>query len=436
MSMHRPLAAPDPGSMSEPSSTSAIGFAVALTATLVLAAAVFALTPAGARWSGVVGLFHDAASGVLSGHPAQSLYLSLYPPLSLGVLIPPRLLAADLPGFAFFLALEMSIVASAGLLMVSKMNGGGRFATLAGAGPTYATFVLLGAFVLPSTFDILPGVLTLAALAATTQQRGFVAGGLLGLATALKLYAVVLLPALLLWYAFAGVRRQAAMCFAGFAIAIGLGIALYGPMSPASLADLARSLAGRGLQIESVGGSFLGLAAILGFVARPGVIYAGSFDLTGGGAAGALNILAVMAPVVLLVSIAAVAVGLRRRSGQEEASLVGLVVAVTGLLLGLLIVSKVFSPQYMLWLVPVVPFLAGPKRAMLVAAMALTAAIFPLLYDGVLQLQLVPICLLVLRNLLLIVLWFWVVTDLLGRRAARGTAGVQHTGTVGTSLAA
>jgi uncharacterized membrane protein len=379
---------------------------------LELTAFLFAVTHVGARWSGVVELFYRAAGALLGGYLNQTSFLSLYPPLSLVALAPPRLIAPDLGIFAFLLGLEMSIAAGAGLVLVIRMKGWREFGQMNPAA-TYAAFILLGAFVLPSTFDILPGVLTLGAVAAAVQRRGWLAGALLGLAFALKLYAIVLLPALVLWYWFGGLRRQAATAITGFAIAGLVGLSLYIPLA-ASPADLARSLSDRGLQIESVGGSLVSFAAASGFAPSPSVVYTGSFDLAGGAAAAALRVLTLAAPLLLLGVLASSAWGLRRSKDTHSAE--GLLLAFTASLLAVLVSSKVFSPQYMLWLVPVVPFLSRPKRALLLVAMALTAVVFPFVYDGVLKLEVIPTTLLLLRNLLLVALLSWIVADLLGIR--------------------
>lgn len=80
------------------------------------------------------------------------------------------------------------------------------------------------------------------------------------------------------------------------------------------------------------------------------------------------------------------------------------------LILAFIIGSKVLSPQYMLWLLPLVPLAAGGLMGVGVSAVFLvtcwsTTQIFPIHYGELMNLQPEATNLLVIRNLLLVVLW-------------------------------
>jgi hypothetical protein len=71
------------------------------------------------------------------------------------------------------------------------------------------------------------------------------------------------------------------------------------------------------------------------------------------------------------------------------------------------VLGRVLSPQYLLWLVPLVALLAPRLRAaaaLLVAAMLLTRAIYPARYDALVAFEATPIWLLVARDALLLAL--------------------------------
>jgi hypothetical protein len=72
--------------------------------------------------------------------------------------------------------------------------------------------------------------------------------------------------------------------------------------------------------------------------------------------------------------------------------------------------SKVLSPQYMLWLLPLLPLAAGGLWGVGISAMFLVACwtttqIFPSYYGNLMRLEPEAINLLLLRNLLLVVIW-------------------------------
>ena len=95
-----------------------------------------------------------------------------------------------------------------------------------------------------------------------------------------------------------------------------------------------------------------------------------------------------------------------RGSRGREQLLVGSAAAVAVWVL----FGKVLSPQYLLWLVPLVALVVGRRPAKLafplglVAALGLTQAVYPGRYDELIRLDALPIALLAARNALLVVL--------------------------------
>jgi hypothetical protein len=83
----------------------------------------------------------------------------------------------------------------------------------------------------------------------------------------------------------------------------------------------------------------------------------------------------------------------------------------------LLLTSKVFSIQYVVWLVPFIALLSGRKFWLGAAIVALTMPIHPFLFADLVGQGALPILVLNLRNALLVALAVWVIVDLARGRA-------------------
>src|SRR5439155_19896445 len=105
--------------------------------------------------------------------------------------------------------------------------------------------------------------------------------GVLGLATAAKLYPAVLLPVALVWVARRRGARAAALTFAIFAAVLAFVILPFAILSPGGVADSLTQQLGRPLQIESLGSAILLAAHRLGAYQPTVVSTHGSQNLAG-----------------------------------------------------------------------------------------------------------------------------------------------------------
>ncbi len=118
-----------------------------------------------------------------------------------------------------------------------------------------------------------------------------------------------------------------------------------------------------------------------------------------GGSSGAL--LAVSTTLLFLVSLVVVWLNAPRLVGSRD----GLVLAWAATLCAVVVFGRVLSPQYLLWLLPVVPLVSLRVTLWLVAALIATNIWYPSRYlDVVLHNDRGDIVLLVVRNALLTVL--------------------------------
>jgi uncharacterized membrane protein len=209
-----------------------------------------------------------------------------------------------------------------------------------------------------NTYDAWPAALTVGALAALVYRRGALAGALLGAAFAAKLYPIVLLPLALLHLGRAAAPRLVA-AFAGVAAVL---VVPWVALSPGGVWDSLDAQLGRGLHAESLAASFLLVGDRLGLydahVVRrlhPAATrdLAGDLPHTLGYATSALAAAAVVAVWI--------AYARRRELALGFAAAVAAFLAFT----------KVLSPQYLVWLIPLVPFGGAVAAALLVVALAL-----------------------------------------------------------------
>jgi hypothetical protein len=205
-----------------------------------------------------------------------------------------------------------------------------------------------------NTYDLWPAALVAGATCALLYDRRTLAFALLGLAVTAKLYPLALLPV----FCIAVWRRSIARPAAAFVVVV---LVVVGPFALLGWDGLRESIdaqAQRSLQLESLGGALLVTAGKLGLYdaeVTSGSTAALSRDLGGSTADG----VAVAMSLLQLAAVAAVAwLFARGRSGDE-----GLLAAAAATLAGFLAFARFISPQYLVWLLPLVPLVVPPLGA-------------------------------------------------------------------------
>jgi hypothetical protein len=365
-------------------------------------------------------------SSVLDGRLPYRDFDLEYPPGALGMFVPPATAlvtrgAADTAvwsppdrharryyrGFTGLVLLLLGAILVLTALTLRAMNRSAVNSALA-VGVVACSPLLLGQ-VLIERFDVLPAALVAGALGASVRGHHRAAGALLGLGAAAKLYPALLLPVVAIAAFRRRGRREAAWAVAS---ALAAALVVYLPFAVAAPADTWESLRVQfrgGLQIETFPGSAwvltshavdaLGLRAfeLVARGAGGGLI---RFDLAGPG----VGLVQAGTTVALLVAVCWLWIAYLRSSGDAREEMLRYAAATTA---ALLVFGTILSPQYLAWLLPVVPLVGGRRGAAAVLTFAVAAYLTNLwiperYFDYQADLEVGPTSLLLARNLALV----------------------------------
>jgi hypothetical protein len=360
-----------------------------------------------------------------------------YPPAALVPMVVPYLAwpfgAVDLDAYKWlFAGWEAALLLVLGLVLLEVVRLGGdaeapeRPLASRRSRTAFRLVLLTAGALLAITFrfDLFPALLMAIAVWAALGGRPAVAGVALGVGVLAKLFPVAILPALAIPWLLPFDLRGLVRLGASLAATVVLGLAPF-----LALAGTGRTFqflgynAERGLEVESVGG---GLAVLQGLLAGQPVdmnFRFSSVNVEGGLADAWLTML----PVLTIAGFGLVAwLGWRRiqAEGADDGGVLPrtIVELATVCLLMLLATSKVYSIQYVVWLVPLAALLGGRRFWLAAAIVALTIPIHPLLFGDLVDQEALPILILNARNALLIGLLAWMLWDLATPSRVRGVA--------------
>jgi hypothetical protein len=288
-----------------------------------------------------------------------------YPPLAQPVFLLARVAGASHFALAFKALMALFGVGAVACSVVTLRALRATLLRAAIAVAVIAAAPLLVGPIFLNAYDLWPAFLLSLALMLLVLDRPLLAFGVLGAAVAAKVYPVALLPIALL-YVGPRVRRSAFVSFAGVLVLVHLPFVILGP---GGLRFSYTQQAKRGLELNSIGGAFL-LAAHKAGIGHPrlGSEPPGSLNVLGGTA----DAIAIVSSVLVLGALVAAAVVFARSRRDPRA----LVVATAAAVAGFVAFDKVFSAQYVDWLVPLVPLAGLAAAAATVVVLALTRLVF------------------------------------------------------------
>ncbi len=272
--------------------------------------------------------------------------------------------------------------------------------------------VVAGRSIVTERFDLAPAVFTLVAIVLVCVDRRRLGWLTLGLATALKLYPIVLAPlfVLLIWKkgTYRSIRSLASE-LAIFAAAIVIPSLLVTRGDVLSISQFLFYHVDRGLEIESLYSSVLMLSGLLFHI--PGFSHFFSFgsEELAGPATSLLASLSFPLTVAGLLGVYLLAWRTRRQEANSSETFKDLVMLSGAALIVFMILTKVLSPQYLLWLYPLAAVITFRRQTFwLLLGGALLAAmwVFPYHWSDLLNFEPLAVGILFLRNVILVAILF------------------------------
>ena len=390
------------------------------------------LTPTTALFpdQGDVNLYLEKASALVSGRIPYLEFPLEYPPLALVAMVVPYLLwpfgeiTLDLykvlfAGWEAFLIVVLGVVL--GEIVRVRALGERTDDGSQGALPSQLRWLAVrliiltlgAALALTWRYDLFPAVLVMVALWASLANRPVLAGMAIAAGILAKLYPLALVPALAIPWLMPFDASRLIRYGGSVVITVLAGLLPFVVLAGPSTFMFLSNQALRGLQIESTGAALVLLEGLVRGERLPITAPFSAAEVAGPLASVWLALL----PLATLVGFALLAwVGWRRIRAEHEAfgavTASTVIALATASLLVLVLTSKVFSIQYVVWLVPFAALLPGRKFWLAAVIVGLTMPIHPLLYADLVEQEALPILILNLRNALVVALACWVVADL------------------------
>ena len=344
--------------------------------------------------------YQDFGDAMMSGEVPYRDFGVEYPPGALPVFVLPSLGAEHNYRSWFEVLMWVCAVATVAFVALALTAVEATRERIFGAVAFVALAPLALGSVVLTRFDYWPAALVAAALAAFVFGRSKLGFAVLGLAVTAKIYPLVLLPLALLLVRRRQGSREALLGLACFAAVLALVVVPFLVIDAGGLIDSVGGQLERPLQIESLGSSLLLAAHQLGLYEATVVHSHGSQNLGG-------PLPDAFASVHALVQLAAIA-GTWILFARGHVSRAGFLAAAAASVVAFVAFAKVLSPQFLIWLVPVVPLVLGRigviAAGLLAVALVTTQLFFPYRYWAVVALE-NDAWLVVVRNALLIALF-------------------------------
>ncbi|GET37618.1 glycosyltransferase family 87 protein [Microseira wollei] len=339
-----------------------------------------------------------------------------YPPLALLAFVLPRLVTLGRSYYLYLVLfmLENVVLSTANTLFLLRLMRGFNYSNNRKilALLFYTLFALIISPVLLWRYDLFPTLFTVLALLAVRYNYAALAGIAIGLGIAAKLYPVVLLPVFTAYYFANKAYRYLLNLWVGTLSAVALTVLPFLIATQGKLFSFLTYHKERGLQIESLPAGIISLAHNWGLIEITTINSYGSRNIVSPLDDTVLKLLPWL--LLLTYSLMLICCLYRFREDRSQSDLVkfnSLIAYTLSALLLFILTNKVFSPQYIIWLIPLAALLK-PRQAGLMLAICITTFIF-MSYPKMPYLDSGKILWLNLRNILTLGLSLWIFLEYL-----------------------
>jgi hypothetical protein len=346
--------------------------------------------------------YHRYGSAIVDGQVPYRDFAVEYPPGALPVFAAP---AIGEPSFSLYNREFQVLIALWGVGALAAMTVALRSlrASVDRTAAALAFFALaplvLGSVIL-YRYDLWPAALTVAGIAAVLARRERLGFGALGLGIAAKAFPALVVPPALVYVWRTRGRREALACLGVAAAVAAVVVVPFLALAPHGVWESIVRQSTRPLQIESLGSAVLLAGHHVGGLSLTMETSRGSQNL-GGSLPDAVGAASSALLVAALLAIWTAAV-------REPASPERLVRYAAASLVAFVAFGKVLSPQFLIWLIPLVPLVRGRRglaaSALLGLALLLTQIWFPIRYWDLVRFEAFPSWVLLARDLVLLAL--------------------------------
>ncbi len=366
------------------------------------------------------GLFYDYANRIMQGQLVYRDFAMEYPPLALLFFVLPRLLTANFGHYAFAFIVEIVLFDLLGLFLVARLAQRLNRSSVGSLTIYTLALVAIGPL-MADRYDLIPAVLTFFAIYTFCCGKQKIAWVVLAAATMTKVYPAIIAPIFLLY----NLRyKQYRRILSGIITYTVVSVIIAAPfllLAPRGFLYSFGYHVERGLQLETTYSSILLLGHSLGFVSVELEFAFGAWNVV----SPAADNLARLSELLLLLALALVYWRFYRTQKVGATQPPDLAVDHSGTgnlinsaflaVLAFLIAGKVLSPQFIIWLYPLVPLVTGRARywtwVLFILVALLTYYIFPAHYYDLVALEQSAIMVLVVRNVLLVGLFVLLVVQ-------------------------
>ena len=353
------------------------------------------------------GLFYDYGSALVAGQVPYRDFFVEYPPFALVFFTLPRLVSGTFHWY--YVAYQTQVV------LFDLITLGALYAAREDARPAwwilgaYTLAVLAVGPIILEQYDVFPAAFTLLAVVYYSRGRDAAAWIFLALGVMTKVYPLLIAPVFLLMDWRRGLRvrdvARAAVAFTATCVVVVLPLLV---IAPTSLTRMVAFHAQRGIHLDSTYGSLALVVDAFNLSFVHVVFTFRSWNLAGPVPDVLARLSTPLLGLLLLGAYAFIAKCIRALDAEHTRDVRVVATCSAFVLLAGLVGSKVLSPQYLIWVLPLIPLVTRPHRYVAWGVFALTGLmtyyIYPLRYGDLMSRQESAIAALAVRSLLLVTL--------------------------------